>query len=513
MFRPSRGSSEEQDIFYMDKSSTVHGLDACPDLAHRASCSPSMGRLLPARPRYGPRSGTVSFHFEVDRCRAERKRDLDRPCIKWPGRGILNAQEDRMDRFVIEGGRPLHGRAAVRPSKNALLPCLAAALLTSDRLEFEDSAGLMDIASMLQLLRHLGVETLGAPGGPIALRAASVREPVAPYDLVRRMRASIVVLGPLLARCGRARVSLPGGCAIGARPIDQHLKALAALGAEIRLEHGYVEARAERLRGAEVVFDAVTVGGTENALLAAVLAEGETVLRNAAREPEIVDLAALLRSMGARIEGAGTDTIRVHGVESLSGARHACIPDRVEAGTLLIAGCITKGDVTVAPAVPEHLEALLAKLRSMGAAVEADGGSVRAACPGGMAPADIVTLPFPGFPTDLQAQFMALLTQAEGSSTVKETIFENRFMHVPELGRMGADIRVEGNVAVVTGPSRLTGAPVMASDLRASACLVLAGLASRNTTEVRRIYHLDRGYERLEERLQALGGHVKRVKE
>jgi UDP-N-acetylglucosamine 1-carboxyvinyltransferase len=418
-----------------------------------------------------------------------------------------------MDRFVIEGGRPLRGEAAVRPAKNALLPCMAASLLTEERVAFSDTAKLMDIASMRALLKHLGVEAHGKPGGRISLKAAEIRKPEAPYDLVRKMRASIVVLGPLVARFGKARVSLPGGCAIGARPVDQHLKALAAMGAEIRVEHGYVEAAAKRLRGADVVFDTVTVGGTENALMAACLARGTTVLRNAAREPEIADLADLLVKMGARIEGIGTDTLRVRGVKELGGAEHACIPDRIEAGTLLIAGCITGGDVTVTPAVPEHLEALAAKLRAMDAVVEAGEAGVRAYAPDGLRAQDIVTAPYPGFPTDLQAQFMALLTRCEGPGTVKETIFENRFMHVPELARMGADIRVEGNVAVVSGGRPLTGAPVMASDLRASACLVLAGLCAEGTTEVSRIYHLDRGYERLEKRLALLGAGVKRVAE
>ncbi len=417
-----------------------------------------------------------------------------------------------MERFVIEGGVPLSGITGVRPSKNALLPCMAASLLTDQRVTFSDSADLMDIASMLDLLRHLGVETDGEPGGALALRAFSLTELEAPYELVRKMRASIVVLGPMLARCGRARVSLPGGCAIGARPVDQHLKALEAMGAEITVEHGYVEATAGRLQGAEVVFDVATVGGTQNVLMAAVLAEGETVLHNAAREPEIADLADLLSKMGARIEGAGTDTIRVSGVSSLSGAEHACIPDRIEAGTLLMAGLITGGHVTVSPAVPDHLEALLAKLRAMGATIRVEGGAIEASCPGGLEAADIVTAPFPGFPTDLQAQFMALLTRARGVGTVKETIFENRFMHVPELARMGADIRVDGNVAMVAG-SALSGAPVMASDLRASASLVLAGLCAEGTTEVRRIYHLDRGYQRLEERLRALGARVRRERD
>ena len=430
----------------------------------------------------------------------------------WKG-VILSEVEAGMDRFIIEGGRPLRGEAAVRPAKNALLPCMAAALLTGEQVRFKDSAKLVDIASMAALLKHLGVEVEGRPGGPIALRAASLVEPEAPYELVRKMRASIVVLGPLLARFGRARVSLPGGCAIGARPVDQHLKALEAMGAEVRVEHGYVEARTEGLKGADVMFDTVTVGGTQNALMAAVLARGQTVLRNCAREPEIADLADLLNKMGARIEGMGTDTLRIDGVPSLSGAEHACIPDRIEAGTLLLAGCVTGGDVAVAPVVPEHLDALLAKLRAMGAEVEVGENRIRASCPEGLGSADVVTAPFPGFPTDLQAQFMALLTLARGTGTVKETIFENRFMHVPELLRMGADIRIEGNVAVVAGGKPISGAPVMASDLRASACLVLAGLRAEGTTEVRRIYHLDRGYERLEKRLSALGASVRREKE
>lgn len=419
-----------------------------------------------------------------------------------------------MERFVIEGGRPLKGRAPVRPAKNALLPCLAAALLTGEPVTFADSANLVDIASMLQVLAHLGAEVEGAPGGAITVRAANGHgELEAPYDLVRKMRASVLVLGPTLARYGRARVSLPGGCAIGARPVDLHLKGLAAMGADICVEGGYVLATAPRLKGADILFDRATVGGTENLMMAAALADGVTTLRNAAREPEISDLASLLSAMGAGVEGAGTDTVRIEGAASLSGARHACIPDRIEAGTLLVAACITGGDVEVAPALPGHLEALLLKLEEMGASVEAGTGRIRAAAPVPLAAADVRTQPFPGFPTDLQAQFMALLTQARGAGTVHESIFENRFMHVPELMRMGADIRIEGRSAVVRGPSRLTGAPVMASDLRASACLVLAGLCARGVTTVRRIYHLDRGYERLESRLSALGGLVRREKE
>jgi UDP-N-acetylglucosamine 1-carboxyvinyltransferase len=419
-----------------------------------------------------------------------------------------------MDAFRIEGGLPLKGTAAVETAKNAQLPCLAAALLTSEPVTFEAPSAHADISTMLEVLGHLGVEVSRSPSGALTLRTVNGGGHLeAPYDLVRRMRASVLVLGPMVARFKRGRVSLPGGCAIGARPVDLHLRALSALGADIRVEHGFIEAAAPRLRGAEVVFDKVTVGGTENLLMAAVLAEGTTVIRNAAREPEITDLCRLLTAMGARIEGAGSDTLRVEGVRNLHGAVHRCIPDRIVAGTLLLAGAITGGDVACAPAVPEHLEALLVKLREMGARVETGPDRVRVAAPEPLRAVDVVTLPYPGFPTDLQAQFLALLTAAHGTGTVKETIFENRFMHVPELLRMGARIRIEGRLAVVTGPVRLTGAPVMASDLRASASLVLAGLAAEGTTRIRRIYHLDRGYERLEERLRALGGRVERFAE
>lgn len=419
-----------------------------------------------------------------------------------------------MDAFRIEGGPPLQGTAAVETAKNAQLPCLAAALLTSEPVTFQAPSTHADISTMLQVLTYLGVEATRHGDGSLTLRTTNGGGHLeAPYDLVRKMRASVLVLGPMVARFKRGRVSLPGGCAIGARPVDLHLKALAALGAEIRVEHGYIEARASRLRGAEVTFDKVTVGGTENLLMAAVLAEGTTVIRNAAREPEVADLGRFLIDMGARIQGIGSDTLRVEGVSHLHGAVHRCIPDRIVAGTLLLAGAITGGDVTCAPAVPEHLESLLGKLREMGARVECGSGWVRVAAPESLRAVDVVTLPYPGFPTDLQAQFLALLTQARGTSTVRETIFENRFMHVPELMRMGARIQIEGRVAVVKGPVRLTGAPVMASDLRASASLVLAGLAAEGTTRVRRIYHLDRGYERLEERLCALGGRVERFAE
>ena len=418
-----------------------------------------------------------------------------------------------MDRFDISGGYPLSGKVAVNPAKNALLPCMAACILTPEPVVFERSAALRDISSMSALLRHLGVSVEGRPGGQISLTAEDIPERLAPYELVRKMRASILVLGPLLARFGSAKVSLPGGCAIGPRPINLHIEGMRALGAEVSVEHGYVVAHARKLRGTEVLFDKVTVGGTENLVMAAALAEGVTVLKNAAREPEIGDLCRLLIKMGAEIEGVDTDTLKVTGVKELGGTTHSCIPDRIEAGTLAAAAAITGGDVTLSPAAPEHLEAFLQKLRQMGCTVETGGESLRVARPGRLLASDAVTQPFPGFPTDLQAQFMALLTQAEGAGTVRETIFENRFMHVPELARMGASLEVQDTTVVVRGPSRLTGAPVMASDLRASACLVLAALCAEGETQVRRIYHLDRGYERLEERLNLLGAKIKRVRE
>ncbi len=416
-----------------------------------------------------------------------------------------------MDYLAIEGGTKLQGRVEVRTSKNALLPCMAASLLTPAPVVFESHARLQDIASMAGLLRHLGAEVEDAPGIPMKITADRILSPECPYDLVRKMRASAVTLGPLLARFGKARVALPGGCAIGTRPVDQHLKGLAALGADIRIEHGYIEAQASKLVGGEVAFDVPTVGGTENVMMAAVLAEGRTVIRNAAREPEIADLANLLVKMGAAIEGLDSGTLAIEGVRELHGATHACIPDRVEAGTFLIAAAITRGDVTVKSAVPDHLDALLLKLREMGAQIEILPEGIRLRAEGGLRSADVTTAPHPGFPTDLQAQFMALLTQAEGAGVVKETVFENRFMHVPELVRMGAEIKTDGNVAVVSGPIRLCGAETMASDLRASACLVLAAMCASGHSEVRRIYHLDRGYERLEERLNALGARIERL--
>jgi UDP-N-acetylglucosamine 1-carboxyvinyltransferase len=419
-----------------------------------------------------------------------------------------------MDRILIDGGAPLRGTVHASGAKNAALPVIAAALLAEGDHRVRNVPDLADVRTMGRLLAHAGCRLERVAGSPstIAVRTPPSVNPEAPYDLVRTMRASVVVLGPLLARWGRARVSLPGGCAIGARPIDQHLKGLAALGAELALEHGYVEGRVPggRLRGATFTFDKETVTGTENVMMAATLAEGRTVLENCAREPEVGDLASALVRMGARIEGAGTARIVVDGVEALRPLDHDVIPDRIEAGTFLVAGALPGNDVTVAGAVPAHLEALVEKLRAAGAVVEAVPEGLRAAGRGRPRPVDVRTAPFPGFATDMQAQMMVLLALADGSSVITETVFENRFMHVLELQRLGADIAVDGKVAVVKGVPSLSGAPVMASDLRASAALVLAGLAAQGTTEVRRVYHLDRGYERIEAKLLPLGARIRR---
>jgi UDP-N-acetylglucosamine 1-carboxyvinyltransferase len=414
-----------------------------------------------------------------------------------------------MDRFLVEGPTRLVGEVTTAGAKNAALPCLAATLLCAEPVRLTNLPDVRDIQTMQKLLRHIGV-FLAAEPGAATVEAREIGSADAPYDLVKTMRASVLVLGPLLARSGSVRVSLPGGCAIGARPIDLHLEAFRRLGAEVSLEHGYVEARASRLVGADVPFETVTVTGTENAMLAAVLARGTTRLLNAAREPEVTDLADLLRAMGARIDGDGTDTIRVEGVSGLRGAAHAVVPDRVEAGTYAIAGALTGGDVTVTGCRPAHLKALTTRLASSGASVEAGEDWLRVRGGGALEPQDVATAPHPGFPTDLQAQWMALATQMAGVSTVTETVFENRFQHVPELVRMGARIRLEGRSAVVEGPTRLTGASVMASDLRASAALVLAGLIADGETVIDRVYHLDRGYDRMEVKLSALGGRVYR---
>src|SRR5262245_59463435 len=415
-------------------------------------------------------------------------------------------------RLIIDGGRPLEGEVQASAAKNAALPALCAALLTSDAVVLENvPAALADVHTTHSLLQRLGAEISGGSDGATTVRVKELESHEAPYELVSTMRASVLVLGPLLARAGMARVALPGGCAIGLRPIDQHLKGFQKLGRDIVIRNGYVEARCSRLKAARITTDLVTVTGTENLMMAAALAEGTTVLENAAREPEVADLARLLVAMGAQIEGAGTERIEIQGVPEIGGASHRIIPDRIEAGTLLVAGAITGGDVTITGVAPRHLTATLAKLEECGAQITADGDRVR--CRGRERPqaADIITSPFPGFPTDMQAQFMALLGVADGLSRISETIFENRFMHAAELCRMGARIETEGSTAVVRGVTAYQGAPVMATDLRAPASLVLAGLAARGTTEISRVYHLDRGYERLEAKLCALGAEIRRA--
>ncbi len=417
-----------------------------------------------------------------------------------------------MDKFRITGGTPLEGVIPVSGSKNAALPVLAACLLTDEPVVLHGVPHVRDLKTMEALLRHTGATTKRRGDNALVVHAKTIQSPEAPYEIVKTMRASSLVLGPLAARCGRARVSLPGGCAIGARPINLHLAGLEHLGAVIRQEAGYVEAQASGngLRGAIVHFDRITVTGTEDLMMAAVLAEGETVLENAAREPEVVDVAELLGKMGANIQGAGTSTIRIQGVSKLHGAEHRIIPDRIEAGTFLIAGAITRGDLQVTGCQPEHLTALLVKMRQAGVEIEEkSGGTVRVRGKS-LQSVDVTTEEHPGFATDLQAQFMALMTQAAGISFVTETIFENRFMHVPELTRMGANIRIEGRQAIVAGPAALLGAPVMASDLRASASLVLGALAAKGDTVIDRVYHIDRGYEKIEEKLAGAGAKILR---
>ena len=412
-----------------------------------------------------------------------------------------------MDKIIIEGGRRLEGNVAISGAKNAALPILAASLLTDSTCRFTNVPDLRDITSIVQLLQSLGAR-VERQADEVVVNAASLASSEAPYELVRKMRASILVLGPLLARMQHARVSLPGGCAIGARPINLHLKGLALLGAEIDLQHGYVEARAKRLQGAEIYFDTVSVTGTENLLMAAVLAEGVTVLRNAAREPEVVALAEVLTRMGARIEGAGTAVIEIEGVDHLNAVQAAIIPDRIEAGTFMVAAALTAGDVTLTGCEGEHLGAVCDKLVQAGARIDQTPGRIRVRGAGTIESLDIRTQTYPGFPTDMQAQFMVLMSVADGQSIIAETIFENRFIHVSELKRLGADIVVSGDTAIIRGQANLSGAPVMASDLRASASLVLAGLVAEGVTEVNRVYHLDRGYERIEAKLQQLGASI-----
>ncbi|QRO00936.1 UDP-N-acetylglucosamine 1-carboxyvinyltransferase [Archangium violaceum] len=420
-----------------------------------------------------------------------------------------------MDKIIVKGGHPLQGEVNVSGAKNAALPILASALLADGKSVYRNVPDLADVVTMLKVLDTMGCQSARLTGRKKDVCEVSVEGPItpeAPYDLVKTMRASVLVLGPLVARFGRARVSMPGGCAIGARPIDQHLKGLKALGAEITLTEGYVEAKAKQLKGATINFDLITVTGTENVMMAAVLAKGRTVLENCAREPEVEELARVLNKMGARIEGAGTSVITIDGVDSLKPVDHAILPDRIEAGTLMVAAAITGGNVLVKHAVPEHLESVILKLRETGCTITAEEHGLRVKAPKVVTSVDVKTTEHPGFPTDMQAQLMGLMTVASGTSVISESIFENRFMHVPELHRMGADITIQGHTAVVKGVKKLSGAPVMATDLRASASLVLAGLRAEGKTEIARIYHLDRGYERLENKLRKLGADIRRVK-
>jgi UDP-N-acetylglucosamine 1-carboxyvinyltransferase len=420
-----------------------------------------------------------------------------------------------MDKFVIRGGNPLVGTIRVSGAKNSALPCMAAAILTEEPVVLENIPRVRDIATEGRLLASMGAEITTHEGeleGRLTICCRTLSDPVARYEIVKTMRASSLVLGPLVARAGMARVAMPGGCAIGGRPIDLHIKGLEQMGATITQEHGYLEARAERLHGAHIVFDKITVTGTEDLLMAAVLAEGETLMENCAREPEVTDLAALLIAMGAKIEGAGTSTIRVQGVSRLHGATYRINPDRIEAGTFLVAGAITGGDLIVSGCDPTHLGAVLAKLRETGVRVELLGpDSVRVRGAERLVAADISTEEYPGFPTDMQAQYMALVTQAEGVSIIKENIFENRFMHVQELVRMGANIKVDGHTATVRGKASLSAAAVMCSDLRASASLVLAALVADGETILDRVYHMDRGYEHIEEKLRGVGAQIRRM--
>ncbi|MCZ6670208.1 MAG: UDP-N-acetylglucosamine 1-carboxyvinyltransferase [Acidobacteria bacterium] len=416
-----------------------------------------------------------------------------------------------MDRFRVTGRVRLAGSIPISGAKNAALPSLCACLLTGEKLQIENVPPVRDVRTTLRLLQYIGVDVEETAEGSVLLKAAGLEKPEAPYDLVKTMRASVLVLGPLLARTGRARVSLPGGCTIGARPIDFHIEALRRMGARIEVEHGYVTAKSSRLRGVEYHFPGRSVTGTENLLMAATLAAGTTVLHNCATEPEVADLARLLRAMGAKIEGAGTTTIHVEGVDALHSAAHRIIPDRIEAGTFLVAAALTGGDVTLRECAPEHLGTVLDLLERCGQGIEKNDGEIRIIGKVPPAPVDMATGPYPEFPTDLQAQFMVLMTQATGTSVIRETIFENRFQHAAELRRMGASISLSGRNATVKGASRLSGACLMATDLRASACLVLAGLVAEGETIIDRVYHVDRGYVRIEEKLRKLGARLERI--
>jgi UDP-N-acetylglucosamine 1-carboxyvinyltransferase len=417
-----------------------------------------------------------------------------------------------VDKLAISGGKPLHGTVQISGAKNSALPILAATLLAEGPVSLSNVPHLNDIATTLKLLRRMGVAAEQHADGRVDIDTAGISDFIAPYELVKTMRASVLVLGPLVGRFGRADVSLPGGCAIGARPVNLHVAGLRAMGAQISIENGFIRARAERLHGARLVLDTVTVTGTENLMMAAACARGETVIENAAREPEIAELAQFLRAMGAKIEGAGSDTIHVQGVERLRGVPFEVMPDRIEAGTYLVAGAITGGRVTLRGTRPEHLDAVLQKLLEAGAVIQTGENWIELDMRGRRPMAvDIKTAPYPAFPTDMQAQFCALNAVAEGTATITETIFENRFQHVLELQRLGANLAIQGNTVIARGVERLTGAPVMATDLRASASLVLAGLAAEGTTVVDRIYHVDRGYERIEAKLRPLGADIRRV--
>jgi len=417
-----------------------------------------------------------------------------------------------MDKIVINGGERLIGEIEISGSKNATLPIFASAILTEGENIFHNVPNLKDVETIGKVLKNLGIN-IEAKGSTYKIDAREILNHEAPYELVKTMRASILVLGPLIARKGRATVSLPGGCAIGARPINLHLMGLEAMGAKIELTRGYIEAKADRLKGASISFDIPTVTGTENLIMAAVLAKGKTILQNAAMEPEVVELANVLNKMGARIKGAGTRVIEIEGVDELHPIEHIIIPDRIEAGTLMVAAGLTRGNIRLINCPIEHMEAVILKLRDAGLEIEKDGNGVRVVGNKRIRSVDIKTQPYPGFPTDMQAQFMALMCLSRGLSVISETIFENRFIHVSELRRMGADIRIQGNTAIIQGVDHLSGAPVMATDLRASASLILAGLAAEGTTEVSRVYHLDRGYEGLDRKLARLGANIKRVKE
>ena len=416
-----------------------------------------------------------------------------------------------MDAIVVHGGCPLNGEVRISGAKNAALPIIASSLLANGNSILKNVPQLRDIRTMVKLLERMGAR-VAFKDDVVHSEIDRLEKMEAPYDLVKTMRASVLVLGPLVARYGRARVSLPGGCAIGARPINYHLQGLKALGAEIKLEHGYIEAHAKRLQGAEITFEKPTVGGTENVMMAAVLAHGQTIIENAAREPEIAELAIVLNKMGAHVSGAGTGIITIEGVDELKPVEHSIIPDRIEAGTFLVAGGLMGGELLLRYGQVDHIVALVEKLCEAGLQITQEQQGIRIRGNGELQPVNVTTLPYPGFPTDMQAQFMTLMTRAQGTSVITETIFENRFMHVNELMRMGADIKITGNTAVVKGPAELSGAPVMATDLRASASLILAGLTAKGTTEVSRIYHLDRGYEQIESKLKKLGADIERVR-